>query len=112
MAGDIYRSEFEAMKALHIMRNRVSHLSSGETGAIEEALNESLLEETNFWQNVLERLVNVTLMLAKCNSPFRGFSEELSKDNKGNFLSIIQLLATYDTVLDKLLQLPKGLQNI
>ena len=55
----------------------------------------------------MERLVNVTLMLTKCNLPFRGSSEELSKDNKGNFLSIIQLLAKDDTVLDKLLQLPK-----
>ena len=69
---------------------------------------ESLLEKTNFWQNILERLVNVTLTLAKYNLPFRGSSEELSKDNKGNFLSIIQLLAKYDTVLDKFLQLPKN----
>ena len=51
--------------------------------------------------------MNVTLMLAKCNLFFRGSSEELSKDNKGEFLSIIQLLAKYDTVLDKLLQLSK-----
>ena len=77
-------------------------------GTIEEVLHESLLEKTNFWQNILERLVNVTLMLAKCNLPFRGFSEELSKDNKDNFLSITQLLAKYDTVLEKLLRLPKG----
>ena len=76
-------------------------------GTIKEALHESLLEKTNFWQNVLERLVNVTLMLAKCNLPFRESSEELSKD-KDNFLSIIKLLVKYDTVLDKLLQLPKG----
>ena len=69
---------------------------------------ESLLEKTNFWHSVLERLMNVTMMLAKCNLPFRGSSEELSKDNKGNFLSIIELLAKYDIVLDKLLQLPKG----
>ena len=47
-------------------------------------------------------------MLAKCNLPFCGSSEELLKDSKGNFLSIVQLLAKYDTVLDKLLQLPKG----
>ena len=47
-------------------------------------------------------------MLAKCNLPFRGSSEELSKDNKSNFLSIIQLLDKYDTAFDKLLQLPKG----
>ena len=36
---------------------------------------------------------------------FRGASEELFKDNKGNFVSIIQLLTKYDTVLDKLIQL-------
>ena len=47
-------------------------------------------------------------MLAKCNLPLRGSSEELSKDNKSNFLSIIQLLAKFDTAYDKLLQLPKG----
>ena len=45
-------------------------------------------------------------MLAKGKLPFRGSSEELLKDNKGNFLSIIQLLAKYNTVLDE--QLPKG----
>ena len=56
----------------------------------------------------MERLINVTLMLANCNLPFRGFNKKLSKDNKGDFLSIIQLLATYDTVSDKLLQLHKG----
>ena len=47
-------------------------------------------------------------MLAKCNLPFRGSNKKLSKDNKGDFLSIIQLLAKYDTVSDKLLQLHKG----
>ena len=47
-------------------------------------------------------------MLAKCNLPFRGSRKELLKDNKSNFLSIMQLLAKYDTVLDKLLQLLKS----
>ena len=74
---------------------------------IEEALHESLVEKTNFWQSALKRLANVTLVLAKCNLPFRGSSEELSKDSKSNFF-IIQLLAKYGTVLDKRLQLPKG----
>ena len=56
----------------------------------------------------MERLVNVTFMVGKCNLSFRGSSEELRKDNKDNFLSIIQLLSKYDTVLYKLLQLPEG----
>ena len=76
-------------------------------GTIEEALHESLLEKTNFWPNVLERRMNVMLMLTKCNFPFRESSEELSKNNKSNFLSIIQLFAKHDTVLNKLLQLTK-----
>ena len=71
-------------------------------------MHESLLEKTNFWQNNSERLVNVTLMLAKHYLPFCGSSNELSKDNKGNFLSIIQLLSKYDIVLDRLLKLLKG----
>ena len=66
-------------------------------------------KKTNFWQNVLERLVNVTLMLAKCNLPICESSEELWKDSKGNFLFIIQLLAKYNTVLDKLLKLLKSI---
>ena len=77
-------------------------------GDNEEALHQSLLKKANFWQNILERLENVTLMLVKCNLRFRGSSEERLKDNKDNFLFIIQLLAKNDTVLDKLLQLPKG----
>ena len=44
---------------------------------IKEALHESLLEKIHFWQNVLKRLVNVTLMLAKCNLPFCRSSEKL-----------------------------------
>ena len=54
---------------------------------IEEILHVSLLEKINFWQKVLERLLNVTLMLAMCNSRFRWSTEELSSENKGNFLS-------------------------
>ena len=77
-------------------------------GTTEKALLASFLEKTNFGRNVLERLVNVTLLSAKCDLPFRESNEELSMDNKGNFLAIIQLLAKYETDLDKLLQLPKG----
>ena len=50
-------------------------------GTIEEALHKSLLEKINFWQNVLESLVNVTLMLAKCNLPFRGSMKNFRRAN-------------------------------
>ena len=112
MTGGICRSEFEARKAPHIIRRRVSYIIKGETGGQQKKVAQVFAGKTNFWQNVWERLVNVTLMLAKCNLPFRRTSEELSMDNKSNFLSNIHLLAEYRTVLDSLLQLPKGSQNI
>ena len=77
-------------------------------GTIEEALYESLLEKNILLTKCFEKLVNVTLMLAKCNQSFRGSSEKLLNDNKDNFLFIVQLLAKYDPVFDKLLQLLKG----
>ena len=76
-------------------------------GTIEKAL-QSLCWKKQTFGKIFERQVNVTLMLAKFNLPFPGSSKELSKDNKDNFPSIIQLLSKYDTVLDKLLELPKG----
>ena len=108
MTGGIYCSEFEPMKSPHIMRIRVSYMSNGETGDNRRSFARVFTRKANFWQNVLKRLVLVMLMLAKCNLPFRESSKKLSKNNKGNFLSIIQLFAKYDTILDKLLQLPKG----
>ena len=85
----------------HIWKNSEETLRQWQwtnSNAIEEALHESLLEKANFWQKVLDRLLSLTFMLAMCNLPFHGSSEELSKDGKGNFLSIIQLLAKYNTV--------------
>ena len=92
MTGGIYRREFEAMKAPHIMWRRVSYMSNGETAGQQKK------RCTISKKNVLERLVNVTLMLSKCNLPFHGSSGKLSNDNKGDFLSIMQLLSKYDTV--------------
>ncbi|KAK9954687.1 hypothetical protein ABG768_016736 [Culter alburnus] len=61
-----------------------------------------------FWRQVLERIVNVTLTLASCNLAFRGHREILGQPKSGNFLSIIELLANYDPVLQELIKRPKG----
>lgn len=79
-------------------------------------LNKTLTEETeemirkkaNYWRQVLERVINVTLMLAMSNLPFRGHRENENSSNKGNFLSVIDLIAKYDPVLDKLISTPNA----
>lgn len=55
------------------------------------------------WKQVLKRLIDVAMSMAICNIPFRGHRENIydqSNKNQGNFLSIVQLLARYDPVLE------------
>lgn len=58
-------------------------------------------KEANIWRKVLHRLLYVTLILAICNLPFKSHNEKVyeGKAEGVNFLSIIQLLATYYLIL-------------
>jgi len=72
--------------------------------------HKSLREEHNFWRKVLERILDVTMMLPTCNLAFRGSKENIEDEdsNKGNFLSVIALLAKYDPILSESLAQPAG----
>uniref|UniRef100_H3ABB3 DUF4371 domain-containing protein n=1 Tax=Latimeria chalumnae TaxID=7897 RepID=H3ABB3_LATCH len=77
-------------------------------GTINEDFKTQIQKEKNFWRQVLERLINVTLTLSICNLAFRGHREVLGHANSGNFLSIVELLAKYDPVLKQLVSVPSG----
>ncbi|XP_030750799.1 zinc finger MYM-type protein 1-like [Sitophilus oryzae] len=72
-------------------------------------LDKTLKFKNNYWIKVLERVINVTLTLAKNNVSFRGDNESLyhGDHNRGNFLNIIELLSIYDPVLKELLSKDK-----
>lgn len=74
---------------------------------IDESLENERKSEGEFWAQVLKRLFDITLMLAKNALAFRG-SKEHSGNYDGNFLSLVQLLAKYDTVMARVISLPKG----
>nr|XP_047139223.1 zinc finger MYM-type protein 1-like [Hydra vulgaris] len=57
------------------------------------------------WQNVLLRLMNITLYLAENNMAFRGSSDKLFTPQNGKFLGLIQMLAKFDPVMQKHLAL-------
>uniref|UniRef100_H3A5Y3 DUF4371 domain-containing protein n=1 Tax=Latimeria chalumnae TaxID=7897 RepID=H3A5Y3_LATCH len=77
-------------------------------GTIDEDFETQIQKEKNFWRQVLERLINVTLTLSMCNLAFRGHREVLGHANSGNFLLIMELLAKYDPVLKQLVSMPSG----
>ena len=102
MTGGIHGSQFEAMKAPHVMRRRVSYTSNGEKG------KQKKKRCTNLCWKYFVKTSECYVDVSKVQFTFRGSSEELLKANKGNFLSIKQLFAKYDTVLNKLFQLSEG----
>ena len=56
--------------------------------------------EISRWTEVLERLLDAALFLAKQNLAFRGHREALDgAANAGNFLELVKLIAKYDPVM-------------
>ena len=71
-------------------------------------LQKQLLEESNYWFSVLQRLVDVTFTLASCNLAFRSHREEVSSLGSGHFLAMVTLLAQYDPVLKERVSKSEG----
>jgi hypothetical protein len=65
-------------------------------------------QESNFWRQVLTRIINLTLTLASLNLPFRGHRETVSDGicEGGIFLSLIATQAQFDPLLQELIRLP------
>ena len=74
---------------------------------IDDTMDSERKAEQKFWNLVLERLIDITVMLAKNALAFRG-SKEHSGNYDGNFLSTVQLLAKYDPIMAQVLSTPKG----
>lgn len=62
-------------------------------------------KETTRWNNILSRLMHITLYLAENNMAFRGTSDKLYTPNNGKFLGLVQLLAKFDPVMEEHLRL-------
>lgn len=91
----------------HIQSSNLLHLwKTNQT--IDKEMEDKIRYETSFWKLVLERLFRITLVLAKNSLPFRGHREELSEDYNGNFLALVNLLASYDDVMKQVLTMPRG----
>lgn len=56
-------------------------------------------KESARWRNVLERLMNIAIFLAKNNMAFRGRSDTLYTPNNGKFLGLVEFLAKFDPVM-------------
>lgn len=77
-------------------------------GRIDANMERDVRNAANYWRQILEHIINVTITLATCNLSFTGHREITGQSNSGNFLRIIYLLAHFDPVLKELLERPQG----
>ena len=68
---------------------------------IDKNLQEQINKEKDHWQKVLIRIIAVTETLAKNNLAFRGKNEKIYQENNGNFLSLIEMIAKFDPIMQE-----------
>ena len=59
-------------------------------------------QEAKKWRTILYRLLDITLFLAQQNLAFRGHREDITSENRGNFLELVNLMGKYDPALKEL----------
>ena len=68
---------------------------------LDENIQEQINREKDYWKKVLVRILAVVKTLAKNNLAFRGKNEKIYQDNNGNFLSLIEMIAEFDPIMQE-----------
>ena len=67
--------------------------------------NPSVKDEEKYWGSLLERIINVIKFLCERGLVFRRTDETVGPSNNRNYLGLLELLATVDLFLCKLIKM-------
>ena len=68
---------------------------------IDKSIQEQIKRDEEHWKKVLTRILAVVKTLGKNNLAFRGKNEKIYQKNSGNFLSLIEMIAEFDPVMQE-----------
>ena len=71
---------------------------------IDKKVQEQIKKEKDHWKKVLLRITAVVKNLGKNNLAFQGKNEKIYQENNGTFLSIIEMIAKFDPVMQERVQ--------
>lgn len=66
---------------------------------IDNALQEHVNNEINYWKNVLHRVVSTIQFLSERGFAFRGENENFGSKHNGNYLGCLELISKFDPFL-------------
>ncbi|XP_022874231.1 zinc finger MYM-type protein 1-like [Olea europaea var. sylvestris] len=67
---------------------------------IDKSVQEQINKDREHWRQVLLRIISVVRTLVENNLAFRGDNEKIYQENNGIFLSLIQMIAEFDPVIE------------
>ena len=68
---------------------------------IDKNIQEQINTEKDHWKKVLLKIIAAVKNLGKNNLAFRGQNEKIYQENNGNFLSLIEMIAEFDPVMQE-----------
>ncbi|KAL5137599.1 hypothetical protein HKD37_10G027944 [Glycine soja] len=68
---------------------------------IDKEIQEQINKEKEHWEKVLVRIITIIKYISKNNLAFHGTNEKIYQKGNGNFLSLIELLAKFDPVMQE-----------
>eukprot|EP00102_Acyrthosiphon_pisum_P013328 XP_008182862.1 PREDICTED: zinc finger MYM-type protein 1-like [Acyrthosiphon pisum] len=74
-------------------------LRSNTNNSVNKELCPQISAETNYWFEVLKRLVSVITFLSSRGLAFRGKEEKFNSQHNGNYLGLLELISEYDPFL-------------
>ena len=97
---------------LKLHENNIQHITNMNTWidlqirlrkneTIDKNIQEQISKEKIHWKQVLIRIIAIVKCLAKNSMSFRGTHERIYEDNNGNFLSLIEMIAEFDLVMQE-----------
>ena len=72
-----------------------------ENKTIDKNFQEQVNKEKDHWKKVLLRIIAVVKNIGKNNLAFQGKNEKIFQENNGNFLSLIEMIAKFDPVMQE-----------